>query len=468
MKTTRPLPELVTNSSQVWRVTDAPHDPHEPTAEPERRRAAADRLNNDDYAHTSRIVALVAARYNTSRPKLIAQLIADSTDATPEHATLLMNAAQELRNRHLAAKVRPDLPRQRYALPEQLAALHKADKRPHPALDLAAIHHHPTDTATYLATLARHPEKQLHTLATSIAARLAESIDDLAALLPTPTRRHAYRMNSKNYRLTNTERQTLRAAQTLHKANEQLRRAAAADTKEKATRSKKEKERAAEQTRQNKHTRIPDSGDLSGWLPVIPNKPPREIAHLGRLGRKRIATPTGKNPTRLHNYYGDPMRRIFTRKTRGTNALIVCDVSGSMSLSIADLDQIMKASAGATVVAYSASDDTNPNTHLLAHNSRRVRDLPRFDGGNGIDAPAVLWAIKNYRKHHAPVLWITDGGVTGAGDTTNADLSAQCRRVAHRYGVTVARNIPDALRALDLIKQGKKPRNNIDRILNQR
>jgi hypothetical protein len=461
----RPLPELVTNTRQVWRVGDAPHDPHEPTAQPKRRQANADTTNGDDLAHTSRIVALVGAKYNTKRPTTLRQLIENTTDATPEHAALLLNAAQELRNRHLAATVRPDLPRQRYALPEQLAALHRADKRPHPALDIAAIHHHPTDTATYLANLAKPGEQRLTRTAESTDGRLTNLIDELHDRLRTkPNAKHRYHLGATRYNLNNAELNALQIAQTLAHQNQALRKAAQTD---KHHNEKRRKKTAQQQTAQRKHGAIPDSGDLSGWYPVIPNKPPREIAHLGRLGRKRIATHTGKNPNRLHNYYGDPMRRIFTRKTRGTNALVVVDVSGSMSLSTNDLDQILKASAGATVVAYSASDATNPNTHLLAHNSRRVRHLPDFDGGNGIDAPAVLWAIKNYRKHGAPILWITDGGVTGKGDKTNADLSRQCRRLAQKYGVTVARHIPDALKALDLIKQGKKPANHINQILNK-
>jgi hypothetical protein len=90
----------------------------------------------------------------------------------------------------------------------------------------------------------------------------------------------------------------------------------------------------------------------------------------------------------------------------------------------------MKSSSGATVIAYSSSGGDEPNTHLIAHDSRRVRDLPNFAGGNGIDGPALLWAIKNYRKQSAPVLWITDGGVTGIGDTSNRELRHQCYKIA--------------------------------------
>jgi len=128
-----------------------------------------------------------------------------------------------------------------------------------------------------------------------------------------------------------------------------------------------------------------------------------------------------------------------------------------MQLTETDLDHILRASSGATVIAYSANDFTTPNTHLIAHNSRRVRELPTFSGGNGNDAPALLYAITHYRKHKAPVIWITDGGVTGLGDTTHDDLRQQCRRLCTKYGVTLAHNTATALADLDLLAKGQRP-----------
>ena len=151
------------------------------------------------------------------------------------------------------------------------------------------------------------------------------------------------------------------------------------------------------------------------------------------------------------------MRRIFTRNTRGTNALVIVDCSGSMSLTPDDLAAIMSASAGATVIGYSAGDSTNPNTYLLAHNGRRVRHMPDFNGNNGNDAPAASYAINNYHKTGAPILWITDGQATGKHDATSRDLRTECRKLAAKHGVTISPNVRQALDDLAQIRAGKRP-----------
>jgi hypothetical protein len=326
--------------------------------------------------------------------------------------------------------------------------------------------HKPDDLTTYLAALRRLNADALATVAEQFATAIKRDLDELTEQLATKPRQTtaiSERYDTEKHktitlRATAAEASALHLAHLLARGDERMSEAKRRDEKDrrKRARNKRAQERQRER-QQETGTTIPDDGELSGWLPVIPNKPPREIAHTGRLGRRRISTNAGKNPNRIANYYADPQRRIFTRKTRGTNALIVFDVSGSMNLDTADLDQIMKSSSGATVVAYSSSGGDEPNTHLVAHESRRVRDLPNFAGGNGIDAPALLWAIKNYRKQNAPVLWITDGGVTGVGDTSNRNLRAQCHKLAKRYGVTIAPNVATALTDLALLKTGKRP-----------
>ena len=461
---TRPLPELVTRSRQAWQITPPTHDPHTPNATPKTRRASGDTERTDSVAHASRILGLVAAKYNTRRPERLAQIVKRNSQRTD--APELLNAAQELQNRHLAQIVRHDLPQPRYCLPEQLASHHAHAPASRLGLDLAALIHRPDDLAIYLAALRRLNATELAATAEHLARLMKTDLNKLAEqLTKTPrartkiTERYDTETNKTvTLRATVAEYSAVNLAHLIAHADERMTTARNNDTKESRKRAKKKRAQERQRERQQETgTTIPDDGELSGWYPVIPNKPPREIAHTGRLGRRRISTNAGKNPNRIANYYADPQRRIFTRKTRGTNALIVFDVSGSMNLDTDDLDQIMKSSSGATVVAYSSNGGDEPNTHLVAHESRRVRDLPNFAGGNGIDAPALLWAIKNYRKQNAPVLWITDGGVTGVGDTSNRNLRAQCHKLAKRYGVTIAPNVATALADLDLLKTGKRP-----------
>lgn len=456
---TRPLPELVTKTRRAW-IVDPPntHDPHHTNARPHLRQNTGDTEHDDPQAHATRILGLVAARYNTRRPKQLAR------DLLHEHTTTHLEAAQELRNRYLAQHARPDLPQPRYYLPEQLAAIHTQTNTRNRALDLAALLHHPQDIATYLDTLTRHNATELHEATTTYLDELERHLIDLTTQLHTKPNTRTKAGYRATYRLTPAELAAIHIARTIDRHETELAQAHYRDARTKERRTNERRAQQRQTQRQNKtgHQLPLEAEQLSGWYAVIPNKPPREIAHTGRLGRRRIATNAGKNPSRLHNYYGDPMRRIFTRKTRGTNALVIVDVSGSMSLTTDDLDQIMKASAGATVIAYSSSGDDEPNTHLLAHNTRRVRTLPRFAGGNGIDAPAALWAIKNYRKQNAPILWITDGRVTGIGDHTSTHLRTQCKRLARKYGALIAPDVPEALHKLHQLKTGHTPTPDLD------
>lgn len=461
---TRPLPEILTRSRATWTITPPTHEPHTTTATPKTRRTSGDTERTDSIAHATRVLGLVAAKYNTRRPDRLAAIVKNQTHRA--NSRELLHAAEELRNRYLAHLAAPDLPQPRYYLPEQLASHHAQAPRASIAMDLAAILHHPTDLATYLATLDRLNATKLAKTARDVTETLHDALANFAETLhraPRSLTKYHERWNNERTQYDNlhanaAEAAAIHLAYLLHAADTHLDKARTGDAAARKKRDAKRRAQERQRRRQEKTgTKIPGDGDLSGWYPVIPHKPPRDIAHTGRLGRRRLATNAGKNPTRIHNYYADPMRRIFTRKTRGTNALVIVDASGSMSLSTTDLDRIMKASAGATVIAYSSSGDAEPNTHLLAHDSRRVRDLPDFAGGNGIDAPAALWAIKNYRRKNAPVLWVTDGGVTGIGDHTNSALRAQCRRLARKYGITIARDVDTALADLDLLRAGHRP-----------
>lgn len=450
------LPELLEpKRATAWKPQPPPiTNPSQPTANRTNRTIRAS-TENDEQAHAQRLAALIGSRYNSRRAKQLAQIWHNHPHALP-----LFHAAQELRNRYLATVTRPDLPTPRYYLPEQLAGHHATTHLDHQAAhQIAALIHHPQDLATYLNTLeTRHNAQELAEALRAITNQARNQLDYLTrSLRNAPTARHKWRGTNGHLHLTQAENSALIIQQHLLEIPE----AAAAAKKRQAKRHKQERQTQRRQTKE-RATGKPSATDLTGWYPVIFDKPERELAHTGRLGRKRIATNTGKNPNRIHNYAGDPARRIFTRKTRGTNALVIVDASGSMSLTSDELTQIMNASAGATVIAYSADDRSTPNTHLLAHKGRRVREIPRFAGNNGNDAPAADYAVKNYRKTGAPVLWITDGRATGNGHDTAEPLRKQCQRIAKRHGITIARSVAQALDDLALIRAGKRPPQRLD------
>lgn len=194
-----------------------------------------------------------------------------------------------------------------------------------------------------------------------------------------------------------------------------------------------------------------------GWYPLFVSKPDLPLNHTGKLGRRTVYTDSGASPKNISRYYTDPERRIFTRKTRSLGAVVVMDCSGSMSLSEQDLMQLMANTAGATVLCYSTgsrADENNPNAWIVARKNRQVRRLPDFPGGNGCDAPALRYALTLRDTSKQPVVWVTDYGVTGLGDSQTEALINECRALVKRNGIIVEPNIRTAIRKLQQL-QGK-------------
>ena len=194
------------------------------------------------------------------------------------------------------------------------------------------------------------------------------------------------------------------------------------------------------------------------WYPLYVSKPELPLAHTGKLGRKVIYTDTGRAIKNIGRLFSDPEERIFTRKTRALGAVVVIDCSGSMSLDESDIDEMIKVSAGATVLCYSSDSrpsHDNPNAYVVARKGRRIRKLPYFHGGNGCDAPALMYGIKVLRESsRQPVIWISDEMVTGIGDSGGMSLREETNRIKQRYGVIVCRNAHTAIQTLKKL-QGK-------------
>lgn len=188
------------------------------------------------------------------------------------------------------------------------------------------------------------------------------------------------------------------------------------------------------------------------WATPYLVKHPLDIPHTGKLGRRLIAWNEGKQPKAFYRQVTDPQRRIFKRKTRALGGVVVFDCSGSMGLDDEDIKQVMRAAAGCSILCYSASgseetDARNGNIHLVARNGRQTRSLPDFPGGNGVDLPALKWAYDNLRLNSkSPVIWVSDGGVTGKGDTSSLEL----RIMTDKY--IKAKNIRQVLNPAEAIK----------------
>ena len=180
--------------------------------------------------------------------------------------------------------------------------------------------------------------------------------------------------------------------------------------------------------REKLKTITPDKmdGNVPYWGELMIEKLPLPIVAKGNLGKKKTASNVGRSPRRIHRYMTDPQKRIFDNKRRGMGGVVCVDASGSMSLSQDDVRRILEASPGATVIAYSDLQDGAHNAWILADKGRMVDEMPKMGQGNGVDFPALEWAVKRRQHSTAPVIWMTDGGVCGPNQGFSELLANQC------------------------------------------
>lgn len=200
--------------------------------------------------------------------------------------------------------------------------------------------------------------------------------------------------------------------------------------------------------------------DEDDWQTPYLAKYPLELPHTGKLGRREIATNEGKYPKAFHRLVTDPYRRIFKRKTRALGGVVVFDCSGSMGLTEDDIHKVLKASAGCSILCYSASPDEDDdrrdgNIHLVAKNGRQMRGLPDFPGGNGVDLPALRYGVEHLRQNgRSPVIWVSDGQVTGKGDSSSADLRRETTQYCRKHNITRVEDPNEAIKLLAKLQKG--------------
>ena len=179
----------------------------------------------------------------------------------------------------------------------------------------------------------------------------------------------------------------------------------------------------------------------------------------GGLGKRRIATNMGRNPRRIGRYLTDPQKRIFDRKVKGNGGVVLIDYSGSMSLSEKDVLDIMEAAPGCTVACYttgSMDKDGKVNCWILGEKGRMTSAIPDSRGGNGVDYPALVWAIQQKQRRNAPVVWITDGGVIAPHQGYKDTLAMQCIKTCIKSKVLIRRDVEDAVELLTDLAKGKR------------
>ena len=97
-----------------------------------------------------------------------------------------------------------------------------------------------------------------------------------------------------------------------------------------------------------------------------------------------------------------------------------------------------------------------PNIWFLAKNGKRVENVPDRRHGNGIDGPALRFAVKQARRGE-PIVWVCDGRVTsGDDDQTYDNLSDECARLVAKHKVHMAFDVPKGVAALKRIAKGER------------
>ena len=93
---------------------------------------------------------------------------------------------------------------------------------------------------------------------------------------------------------------------------------------------KEEADDAVEDSRRVNPVGDPGYIRTTDWFPLKVENCPMPTVLSGYMGKKRVASISGKSPRRLHRLLTDPERRVFDRTVRGKGGVVVFDGSGWM------------------------------------------------------------------------------------------------------------------------------------------
>ena len=199
------------------------------------------------------------------------------------------------------------------------------------------------------------------------------------------------------------------------------------------------------------------SGPIPSWTELVVERLPMPLHTKGNIGKTRASSNIGRSPRRMHRMMTDPSMRIFDKVSRGAGGVVVIDNSGSMSLSHEQVKKIVENAPGALVASYSETIHDKPNMYVLADKGRMVSAVPEQGAGNGVDFPAIEWAVKNRQRSSSPIVWVTDGGVCGKNSGFSESLALQCLKFAKKHNIVIVQHADEAIKELGKMKNGGKP-----------
>jgi len=165
----------------------------------------------------------------------------------------------------------------------------------------------------------------------------------------------------------------------------------------------------------------------------------------GQKAKKWASAEEGTHPRYLNRYFVDG--KIFGVKRKAQGGTVLIDTSSSMGLSIDEIIKITESAPGCTVAAYSG-ESSSGRLSILAENGTYSSKLSYKQGGNIVDYPALIWLS----KMPGPRIWVSDGIVTGVGDSAFPLLTMMCFDVVKRNSII---RVPYVKEAFNLFKRIK-------------
>ncbi len=199
-------------------------------------------------------------------------------------------------------------------------------------------------------------------------------------------------------------------------------------------------------------------GNRGQWAKLVVDNVPLTRSLDGRLGRKRIASDIGRNPRRIQRLLTDPEKRVFDRRSRGKGGVVLIDQSGSMRLGIDDIMLLVEEAPGCVIIGYShrAGSTGVPNTWILANRGKVVEEVREGNVGNGVDGPALRFALA-HRRSGEPFVWVCDGNVTdGRDDMPYPNLEAECAALVRKHAIHMTSDVDEAIEALRQVGRGSR------------
>lgn len=179
-------------------------------------------------------------------------------------------------------------------------------------------------------------------------------------------------------------------------------------------------------------------GKMSIVHPPLTERMPTGIRHW-----KNRAADQGVIPTNWHRFATD--KRVFNRRKlrRDECGTILIDQSGSMHLSPTEMLGIMRNWPGVVIAGYSGYGDRYGELRILAKNGKMIhtKHMSPRGGANIIDGPALDWLAKQQQ----PRIWISDGYVTGIGESQTRELLLDAAKKVKRGKIIRIDNVREIL-----------------------